>query len=68
VRDIKSKDATPTRSRFVAIAARETLIEVSRLLGHRDVGITARVNTHFVEHKSTAIQDLASSLLEHAKK
>jgi len=46
----------------------EALIDVSRLLGHRDVGITAKVYAHFIEHKMTAVQDLASSVLGHAKK
>jgi integrase len=46
----------------------EALIDVSRLLGHRDVGITAKVYAHFIEHKMTAVQDLASSVLGHGKK
>jgi integrase len=45
----------------------EALIDVSRLLGHRDISITARVYAHFIERKTTAVQDLASSVLGRAK-
>jgi integrase len=41
----------------------EALLEVSRLLGHRDIGITAKVYAHFIDHKTTAVQDLASIVL-----
>jgi integrase len=44
------------------------LIEVSRLLGHRDIGITSRVYAHFTDKKTTAIQDLVSSVMGHSKK
>jgi integrase len=40
----------------------EVLIEVSRLLGHRDIAITAKVYAHFIDQKGTAVQDLASSV------
>jgi integrase len=45
----------------------ETLIDVSRLLGHRDIGITAKVYAHFIERRTTAVQDLASSVLGRTK-
>lgn len=41
----------------------ETLVKVSRLLGHRDISITAKVYAHFIEDKTTAVQDLASSVM-----
>jgi integrase len=44
------------------------LPEVSRLLGHRDIGITARVYAHFIDKKTTAVQELASSVMGHGKK
>jgi integrase len=44
------------------------LLEVSRLLGHRDIGITATVYAHFTDQKTTAVQDLASSVMGHGKK
>jgi len=44
------------------------LPEVSTLLVHRDIGITAKVYAHFIDPKTTAVQDLASSVLGHAKK
>jgi len=45
----------------------EALIDVSRALGHRDIGVTSKVYAHFIERKSTAIQDLASSVLAKIK-
>jgi hypothetical protein len=44
------------------------LPEVIVLLGHRDIGITAKVYAHFIDQKTTAAQDLGSSVLGHAKK
>jgi integrase len=44
------------------------LPEVSMLLGYRDIGITAKVYAHFIDQKTTAVRDLASSVLGHAKK
>jgi integrase len=40
----------------------EPLINVSQLLGHRDIAITAKVYAHFIPSKNTAVQDLASSV------
>ncbi|MBI2228858.1 MAG: tyrosine-type recombinase/integrase [Deltaproteobacteria bacterium] len=39
------------------------LPEVSMLLGYRDIGITAKVYAHFIDQKTTAVQDLVSSVL-----
>lgn len=44
------------------------LIEVSRLLGHRDIQITAQTYAHFIDQKSSAVQDLASSILGSRRK
>jgi hypothetical protein len=41
----------------------ETLPKVSHLLGHRDIAITAKVYAHFIDDKTTAVQDLATSVL-----
>jgi hypothetical protein len=45
-----------------------TLMAARRLLGHGDVGITARVYTHFIDDETTPAQDLASRILARAKK
>jgi site-specific recombinase XerD len=37
--------------------------EVSALLGHKDSYVTWKVYAHFVRKESTAIQDLAASIL-----
>jgi integrase len=44
----------------------EALLEVSRLLGHRDVAVTARVYAHFIDQKRTAVQDLVRASWERA--
>jgi integrase len=37
--------------------------EVSALLGHKDSYVTWKVYAHFVRKESTAVQDLATSIL-----
>ena len=37
--------------------------EVSALLGHKDSYVTWKVYAHFVRKESTAVQDLAASIL-----
>ncbi|HMF51158.1 MAG TPA: tyrosine-type recombinase/integrase, partial [Candidatus Saccharimonadales bacterium] len=44
-----------------------SLSDVSHFLGHRDVGITSRSYAHFIDDDSTAVQDMASRVLSHAK-
>jgi len=55
-------------SQLLATGEPGMLPRVSRLLGHGDVGITARVYTHFIDDETTPAQDLASRVLARAKK
>ena len=45
-----------------------SLPRVSRMLGHRDTTITSRTYGHWIDQETTAIQDLASSVLAHGRR